>query len=82
MPESTTNLKDAKARLSELVDRARDGETVRISRRGRVVAEITASPATRKPVDLQALRALRQRLPRAAQNAGEFVRELRDSERY
>jgi prevent-host-death family protein len=82
MPDSTTNLKDAKARLSELVDRARAGETVSISRRGRVVAQITASPATRKPVDIQALRALRQRLPRDQQDAGELVRELRDSERY
>lgn len=82
MPESTTNLKEAKARLSELVDRAQAGETVTISRRGRVVAQITASPATRKAVDVEALRAVTQRLPRSEKDAGETMRALRDQERY
>lgn len=82
MSESTTNLKEAKARLSELVDRAQAGETVTISRRGRVVAQIMASPATRKAVDVEALRAVTQRLPRSEKDAGETMRELRDSERY
>lgn len=82
MPESTTNLKEAKARLSELVDRAQAGETVTISRRGRVVAQITASPATRKRVDVQALRALTQQLPHSEEGAGELMRELRDRERF
>jgi len=82
MPESTTNLKEAKARLSELVDRAQAGETITISRRGRVVAQIMASPATRKRVDVQALRAVTQQLPRSEEGAGEMMRELRDSERF
>ena len=82
MPESTTNLKEAKARLSELVDRALAGETITISRRGRAVAQITASPVTRKPVDVQALRAVTQRLPRSEKDAGDTIRELRDRERY
>lgn len=82
MPDSTTNLKEAKARLSELVDRAQAGETITISRRGRIVARIVASPATRKPVDLHALRALTQRLPASATESGELIRELRDRERY
>ena len=82
MPESTTNLKEAKARLSELVDRAQAGETITISRRGRVVAQIMASPATRKRVDVQALRAVTQQLPRSEEGAGEIMRELRDSERF
>lgn len=82
MVESTTNLKEAKARLSELVDRAQSGETVTISRRGRVVAQLMASPATRKAVDVEALRAITQKLPRSQQGAGETMRELRDHERY
>lgn len=82
MPESTTNLKDAKARLSELVDRARAGETITISRRGRPVAQIIASPATRKAVDVQALRAVTQRLPRSEKDADDTIREVRERERY
>jgi len=82
MLDSTINLKQAKARLSELVDRAASGETVAISRRGRVVAQITASPATRQPVDLAALRALTRRLPAATRDAGASLREIRDGARY
>ncbi len=82
MTDPTTNLKDAKARLSELIERARAGETVTISRRGKVVAQLTASPATRQPIDLVALRSLTRRLPRADQDAGELMRDLRDDARY
>ena len=82
MTDTTTNLKDGKARLSELVDRAHSGETIIISRRGRAVAQLTASKAARQPVDIQALRELTRRLPRAEKEAGELVRELRDEARY
>lgn len=82
MTDSTTNLKDAKARLSELVERAQAGETVTISRRGKVVAQLTASPAGRKPIDLEALRALTRRLPRSDREAGDLMREVRDDARY
>lgn len=82
MPEATINLKEAKARLSELIDRAQSGETVTISRRGRVVAQLTANPATRRPVDLQALRELTRQLPRATGDAEGLMREVRDDARY
>jgi prevent-host-death family protein len=36
------NLADAKAHLSKLVDWAAAGDTVRITRRGKLVAQITA----------------------------------------
>ena len=54
----TVNLADAKARLSELVERAAGGETVRITRRGKPVAQITAVGTPREPIDVAALRAL------------------------
>ncbi|MGY6555453.1 MAG: type II toxin-antitoxin system Phd/YefM family antitoxin [Wenzhouxiangella sp.] len=82
MSEATTNLKDAKARLSELVDRAQAGETVTIARRGRVVAQLTASPPVRQAVDVEALRALSRRLPKTDHDAAELVRCLRDDARY
>ena len=48
------NLAEAKAHLSKLVERAAAGETVRIMRRGKPVAQITAIKAQR--IDLPALR--------------------------
>src|SRR5713226_5547772 len=53
----SVNLADAKARLSELVERAAAGETVRITRRGKPVAQITAVETPRERIDLSALRA-------------------------
>ena len=79
---TTVNLADAKARLSELVERAEAGETVRITRRGKPVAVITRIQAPRKPIDFAALRALTERMPMQRESAGVFVRKMRDKERY
>src|SRR5207249_9733604 len=54
------NLADAKAHLSKLVERAAAGDTVRITRRGKPVAQITAVQTPRKRIDLSALRDDRQ----------------------
>lgn len=80
---STVNLANAKAHLSELVERAAAGEPVRITRRGKAVAQITSvdTPA-RKPVDLGILRALTSTMPKQKQSARETVRKMRDEERY
>lgn len=79
---ATVSLAEAKAHLSALVARAAAGEPIRILRRGKPVAQITAITAPRKPVDAAALRALTDRMPRQTQSAGKFMRALRDSERY
>jgi prevent-host-death family protein len=78
----TVNLADAKARLSELVDRAAAGETVRITRRGKPIAQLTMVQAPRKPIDFAALKTLTDRLPTQKESAGDFVRSMRDKERY
>ena len=57
------NLSDAKAHLSELVDRAEAGEEVTILRRGRAVAKLVPVDGPRKPIDFEALRALRAKMP-------------------
>jgi prevent-host-death family protein len=82
MDEPTTNLKDAKARLSELIDRACAGETVNISKRGKIVARLTASTRPREPIDLDDLRALTRRLPEQGASAETMMRELREDARY
>jgi len=50
---SSVNLAGAKAHLSELVERAASGEPVRITRRGKPVAQITAIETPRKKINLQ-----------------------------
>jgi prevent-host-death family protein len=78
----TVNLAEAKAHLSELVDSAEAGETVQILRRGKPVARLVPPERPRKPIDLAALRRLTEKMPFQEQSAGEFIRELRDSDRY
>jgi prevent-host-death family protein len=79
---ATVSLAEAKAHLSALVERAAAGEPVHILRRGKPVAQITAISRPRKPIDAAALRAMTDRMPRQTQGAGEFMREMRDGERY
>ena len=47
----SVSLADAKAHLSELVERAAAGEAVCITRRGKAVAQITAIDSPRKRID-------------------------------
>jgi prevent-host-death family protein len=73
---------DAKAHLSELVDRAEAGDTIAITRRGRPVAQLTAVGAQRKPIDTAMLRALTAAMPPQPQTAADLVRSMRDGDRY
>lgn len=79
---ATVNLADAKARLSELVDRAAAGDTIEIARRGKTVARLTPATPARKPVDAAALAAVTDGMPESDAGAGDFVRAMRDSDRY
>lgn len=65
---SAVSLAEAKAHLSELVDRVEAGESIEITRRGKRVARLTTTDRARKAIDLAALQAL--------------TRTLRDGERY
>lgn len=75
-------LADAKARLSELVSKAAAGDNVRITRRGRPMAQLTAIRRDRQPLDVDALQRLTDSLPLQAEGAGAFVRRLRDEDRF
>ena len=79
---ASMSIADAKAHLSELVDRVEAGETISITRRGKLVAQLTAAPKPRKPIDFEALRAFRETLRVSDVDAGTFVRAMRDDERY
>jgi prevent-host-death family protein len=76
------NLADAKAHLSELVAQAESGEPVCITRRGKPVARLTAVATQAKPIALATLRALTESMPKQADDAGDFIRRMRDESRY
>ncbi|WP_438751690.1 type II toxin-antitoxin system Phd/YefM family antitoxin [Pararhizobium sp. O133] len=76
------NLADVKTHLSELVTEVEAGETVQILRLGKPVAQLTAIEAPLKPIDLDWLISVTEDMPYQEQSAGEFIREMRDNERY
>jgi prevent-host-death family protein len=78
----TVNLAEAKAKLSELVTDAQNGEVVEITRRGKPVATLVGAKRPRKPIDFERLRALTADMPMQTESAGEFIRKMRDSDRY
>ncbi len=78
----TINLADAKAHLSELVDRVEAGDSIDITRRGKPVARLTAVARPRRPIDAALLRALTQTMPVQAESAADLVRGMRDGDRY
>lgn len=76
------SLADAKAHLSELVDRVEAGDSIDITRRGKPVARLTAVAPPRKQIDLEALQAMTATMPPSSQTAGDLVRSMRDGDRY
>lgn len=76
------NLADAKAHLSELVDRVEAGDSIDITRRGKPVARLTAVARPRKRVDATLLRALTANMLPQADGGADLVRSMRDGDRY
>jgi prevent-host-death family protein len=76
------SIAEAKAHFSELVERAEAGETVRITRRGKPVARLVPPESKKKRIDVEALRRLTDSSPRQPTSAGEFIRKMRDEDRY
>jgi prevent-host-death family protein len=78
----TINLADAKAHLSELIDRVEAGDSIVITRRGKPVAQLTAVTRPRKRVDAALLQSLTETMPPQPQDAASLVRSMRDGDRY
>lgn len=76
------NLADAKAHLSELVDRVAAGESIDITRRGKPVARLTAAAGPRKRIDAALLQSLTDAMPAQREPAVDAVRSMRDGDRY
>ena len=76
----SVSVADAKARLSALVERVVRGEAVRITRRGKPVAQLTRLGAPRQKIDVAALRAATEAMAEGEER--DWVRVLRDEARY
>ncbi|NML63125.1 type II toxin-antitoxin system prevent-host-death family antitoxin [Massilia sp. RP-1-19] len=76
----TFTLAEAKAQLSRLIAMVEAGEDVTITKRGQAVVRLIRSTPARQ--QLPSLAELRARLPQQTEAAGEFIRGLRDSDRY
>jgi len=76
------SLADAKARLSELVDRAEAGDSIEITRRGKAVARLSPATRPRKRIDAALLQALTATMPLQTESAADLVRSMRDGDRY
>lgn len=73
---------EAKAHLSELIERAERGEPVQITRRGKLVARLVGVERQVKPIDIKALRALTASQPSQPEPARSWLRSVRDEDRY
>ena len=78
----SVSVAEAKAHLSDLIGRAAEGETVNITRRGKPVAQLVAVKKPRKKIDVDTLRRITAGQSLQKQSAGDFIREMRDSDRY
>ena len=76
------NLADAKAHLSELIDRVEAGDSINITRRGKPVARLIAVVRPRERIDAAMLQSLTAAMPPQPQSAADLVRSMRDGDRY
>jgi prevent-host-death family protein len=74
----TVSLVDAKAHLSELLDRVEQGDSVVITRHGKAVAQLSAVAAPKQPV--RSMAEFRATMPRLRGGAADLVREMRDED--
>ena len=73
---------DAKARLPEIIARVEAGETVEITRNSNPVARIIPPDKRLKSFDFDALRRMTESHSYQHESAGDFIRRMRDEDRY
>lgn len=85
---AAVSLAEAQEKLSELIDRVARGEKVDILRDGEPVATLRAperpheSGQKKEPINFKRLEALWKDMPKQSEDAGTFVRRMRDEDRY
>jgi prevent-host-death family protein len=76
----TVNLVQAKAHLSELLDKVEAGAEVIITRHGRAVAHLHAVSRPKEPPRLDDLAAFRATMPPLRGSSAKLLREARDED--
>jgi len=76
---ATVTVVEAKAHLSELLDKVEAGEQVVITRHGKPVARLSPESPPKKP--FTSLAKFRARMPRLDPTLSETLRQLRDEQR-
>jgi prevent-host-death family protein len=74
----TVSLAQAKANLSELLDKVEGGEAIVITRHGRPVARLSAVSQPKRP--LRPMAAFRARMPRLRERSASLLRKMRDEQ--
>lgn len=72
----TVTLVEAKAHLSELLDKVEAGEQVVITRHGKAVANLSSVIKPKKPFRSRA--EFRARMPKLKKSSATLIREMRD----
>ncbi len=75
------NLAEAKAHLSEIVERAAAGEEIEITKRGRPMVRLVSARSKQPKIDMAAIRAFTAGLKKHRDDV-DFVQQMRDEDRY
>jgi prevent-host-death family protein len=76
------SLAEAKTHLSELIDQVSKGEEITITKRGKPVAQLSSVGPKRRPIDAKALRKHTDAMTLQTEPAADFIRAMRDGDRY
>jgi prevent-host-death family protein len=74
----TVNLAQAKANLSELIDKVEGGQGVVITRHGKPVARLSAIVQPKKPI--RPMAGFRATMPRWRTSSAKLLRQMRDEQ--
>ena len=80
---TTHSIAEAQNHLSQLIDRALQGEPIVITRRGEPVVELKPVRPAPRPItgaDIEWLRTMRAKLPYCDTDAGTFISQMRNEE--
>ena len=76
---TTVSIATAKERLSDLIAKAEQGETIEIERHGKAVARLVPADQAREAIDFVWLDSVIRQMPQTADSG---IRRLHDEDRY